>query len=92
MGLWGADYESAVCQSEKVIICSQITKTKWRLKIYQVNQKRGPKHNHHHHHHLSAQYAEMNSKICNVPDRKANSNNRSYLSQTLTNFTNSFSA
>jgi len=27
---------------------------------------------HHHHHHLFAQYAEMNSKICNVPDRKAN--------------------
>jgi len=26
-----------------------------------------------HHHHLFAQYAEMNSKICNVPDRKANS-------------------
>jgi len=25
------------------------------------------------HHHLFAQYAEMNSKICNVPDRKANS-------------------
>jgi len=24
-------------------------------------------------HHLFAQYAEMNSKICNVPDRKANS-------------------
>jgi len=28
---------------------------------------------HHHHHHLFAQYAEMNSKICNVPERKANS-------------------
>jgi len=29
---------------------------------------------HHHHHHLFAQFAEMNSKICNVPpDRKANS-------------------
>jgi len=28
---------------------------------------------HHHHRHLFAQYAEMNSKICNVPDRKANS-------------------
>jgi len=28
---------------------------------------------HHHHHHLFAQYAEMNSKICNVLDRKANS-------------------
>ena len=27
----------------------------------------------HHHHHLFAQYAEMNSKTCNVPDRKANS-------------------
>jgi len=26
-----------------------------------------------HHHHLFAQYAEMDSKICNVPDRKANS-------------------
>ena len=26
-----------------------------------------------HHHHLFAQYAEMNSKICNVPERKANS-------------------
>jgi len=26
-----------------------------------------------HHHHLFAQYAEMNSKICNVLDRKANS-------------------
>ena len=26
-----------------------------------------------HHHRLFAQYAEMNSKICNVPDRKANS-------------------
>jgi len=25
-----------------------------------------------HHHHLFAQYAEMNSKICNVLDRKAN--------------------
>ena len=23
-------------------------------------------HHHHHHHHLFAQYAEMNSKICNV--------------------------
>jgi len=30
-------------------------------------------HHHHHHHHLFAQYAEMNSKICNAPDRKANS-------------------
>ena len=29
--------------------------------------------NFHHHHHLFAQYAEMNSKICNVPERKANS-------------------
>ena len=32
-------------------------------------------------HHLFAQYAEMNSKICNVPDSKANSfssNNCSY--------------
>jgi len=28
---------------------------------------------HHHHHHLFAQYAEINSKICNVPDRKSNS-------------------
>jgi len=28
---------------------------------------------HHHHHHLYAQYAEMNSKICNVLDKKANS-------------------
>jgi len=28
---------------------------------------------HDHHHHLFAQYAEMNSKICNVQDRKANS-------------------
>jgi len=28
---------------------------------------------HHHHHHLFAQYSEMNSKICNVPDRIANS-------------------
>ena len=27
---------------------------------------------HHHHHHLFAEYAKMNSKICNVPDRKAN--------------------
>jgi len=27
---------------------------------------------HHHHHHLFAQYAEMDSKICNVPDGKAN--------------------
>jgi len=27
----------------------------------------------HHHRHLFAQYAEMNSKICNVPDRKADS-------------------
>jgi len=26
----GAKYESAVCQAEEVIICSQITKTKWR--------------------------------------------------------------
>jgi len=25
------------------------------------------------HHHLFAQYAEINSKICNVPDKKANS-------------------
>jgi len=33
----------------------------------------GGYHHHHHHHHLFAQYAEMNSKICNVPDRKANS-------------------
>jgi len=33
----------------------------------------GYHHHHHHHHHLFAQYAEMNSKICNVPDRKANS-------------------
>ena len=24
-----------------------------------------------HHHHLFAQYAQMNNKICNVPDRKA---------------------
>jgi len=32
-----------------------------------------PRTNIHHHHHLFAQYAEMNSKICNVPDRKANS-------------------
>jgi len=30
-------------------------------------------HHHHHHHHLFAQYSEMNSKICNVPDRIANS-------------------
>jgi len=30
-------------------------------------------HHIYHHHHLFAQYAEMNSKICNVPDRKANS-------------------
>jgi len=28
---------------------------------------------HCHHHHLFAQYAEMNSKIGNVQDRKANS-------------------
>jgi len=28
---------------------------------------------HGYHHHLFAQYVEMNSKICNVPDRKANS-------------------
>jgi len=28
---------------------------------------------HHHHHHLFAQYAEINSKICNLQDRKANS-------------------
>ena len=27
---------------------------------------------HHHHHHLFAEYAKMNSKICNVPDTKAN--------------------
>jgi len=26
-----------------------------------------------HRHHVFAQYAEMKSKICNVPDRKANS-------------------
>ena len=26
----------------------------------------------HHRHHLFAQYAKMNSKICNVPDRKYN--------------------
>ena len=28
---------------------------------------------HHHHHHLFAQYAEINSKICNLQNRKVNS-------------------
>jgi len=36
-------------------------------------RRRRRHHHHHHHHHLFAQYAEINSKICNVPDRKANS-------------------
>ena len=35
-----------------------------KMKIYRTNI---------HHHHLLAQYAEMNSKICNVSDKKANS-------------------
>jgi len=34
---------------------------------------KGGEYHHHHHHHLFAQYTEMNSKMCNVPDRKANS-------------------
>jgi len=42
-----------------------------------LRMRRSPKlwksDNHHHHHHLFAQYTEMNSKLCDVPDRKANS-------------------
>jgi len=37
---------------------------KKKMKIYRTNI---------HHHHLLAQYAEVNIKICNVSDKKANS-------------------